>query len=259
MFKDEYKAMVTGAENKLAFLERNPLGYFLLSMLAGAYIGFGVILSNTIGSSLAGEPIAKLCSGLTFGIALSLVVICGAELFTGNNMVLFSSVLAKKKKMGDVAKLWVVCWLGNLCGAIILGGLYTLTGYGAGDIGAFMATAAAAKMSAGPIALLSRGILCNILVCLAVWAGFRTKSDAAKLIMVLWCLLAFVSSGFEHSIANMTLFTIALLRMGAEDVSFVGAIYNLLIVTVGNIIGGAFFIAVPYFIASKDTKENTAA
>ena len=138
MFRNEYDA-------KLDLLKKSPLGYFCLAMLAGMYIGFGVILSNTIGQSLSGEPIAKLCSGLSFGIALSLVVICGAELFTGNNMVLFSAVQKKKRNMSEVIALWIICWIGNLCGAIILGVLYSLTGYGGGDIGAFMASAAAAK------------------------------------------------------------------------------------------------------------------
>ncbi|MBO6213933.1 MAG: formate/nitrite transporter family protein, partial [Lachnospiraceae bacterium] len=153
MFKNEYEAMVGAAEGKLAFLSKNPLGYFCLSMLAGAYIGFGVILSNTIGQSLSGEPIAKLFSGLTFGVALSLVVICGGELFTGNNMVLFGSVLTKKRRFSEVLKLWCVCWIGNLLGAVILGCIYTLTGYGAGPVGEFMSVAAETKMSAGAVQL----------------------------------------------------------------------------------------------------------
>ena len=259
MFKDEYAAMVKGADGKLALLKNNPLGYFMLSMLAGAYIGFGVIISNTIGSSLQGEPIAKMCSGLAFGIALSLVVICGGELFTGNNMVLISSVYAKERSFPEVLKLWIVCWIGNLLGAIVLGGLYTLTGYGAKDVGAFMISASAAKMTAGFVQLLARGILCNILVCLAVWAGFRTKSDAAKLIMIMWCLFAFVASGFEHSIANMTLFSIALFNGGGEGVSVLGALYNLGTVTLGNIIGGAVFVAVPYFLAQRESSRKTGA
>ena len=114
-----------------------------------------------------------------------------------------------------------------------------------------MVSAAAAKMGAGAVALFARGILCNFLVCLAVWCAGRATSDAGKLIMVFWCLFAFITTGFEHSIANMTLFTVALLQPAHEAVSAGGFIYNLAIVTLGNIAGGALFVAVPYYIAGR--------
>jgi len=96
-----------------------------------------------------------------------------------------------------------------------------------------------------------RGVLCNILVCLAVWCGTKLKSESAKLIMIFWCLFAFITSGFEHSIANMTLLTVSLLAPFEKAVSLSGYFYNLSIVTLGNMVGGIVFVAVPYYLASK--------
>lgn len=251
MFQEEYAAAVKAAENKLKLLNNNVPGYFLLSMLAGAYIGFGVLLTNSIGAQLQGAPYTKLVLGLSFGVALSLVTIAGAELFTGNNLVMAAGLLAKRVQPGQAVKLWCLCWLGNLCGSALLAGIYVLTGLGGGVVGEFMAAAALGKMTAGVIPLLARGALCNMLVCLAVWCSFRAKSDAGKLIMVFWCLFAFITTGFEHSVANMTLLTEALLNPSGQAVGFGRYIYNLVVVTIGNMIGGIAFVAVPYFVASK--------
>lgn len=106
-------------------------------------------------------------------------------------------------------------------------------------------------MAAGFLPLLSRGILCNILVCVAVWCGFKCKSEAGKLIMIFWCLFVFITAGFEHSIANMTLLTVGLLEPSTYAVTLGGFAYNLLVVTLGNMIGGILFVAVPYCIIAK--------
>ena len=253
MFKEEFNAAANGAAGKLKLLNSNPLGYFVLSMLAGAYIGFGILLVFTLSGALAGAPYTKLVMGCCFGIALSLVVIAGAELFTGNNLVMTAGVLRKTVTIGDACKLWLVCWLGNLAGSVLLALLFSLTGlYSDATLGA-MTTAAAGKMTAGFIPLLARGILCNTLVCLAVWCGFRAKSDAGKLIMIFWCLLAFFATGFEHSIANMTLLTLSLINNGGnEAISMGGYWYNLIVVTLGNMIGGILFVALPYSAASRE-------
>lgn len=182
MFTEDFNAAVNASENKLNLLQKNPLGYFLLSMLAGAYIGFGVLLTNSIGAQLQGAPCTKLVLGLSFGIALSLVIIAGAELFTGNNLVMSAGLLAKRVEMPQALKLWCVCWMGNLCGSVLLAGVFVLTGLADGAVGEFMAAAALGKMTAGVVPLLARGMLCNMLVCLAVWCGFRAKSDAGSVL-----------------------------------------------------------------------------
>ncbi len=254
MFREEFEAVSNASVSKLALLNKNPLGYFLISMLAGIYVGFGILLIFTIGGQLSGAPTTKLVMGLSFGIALSLVVIAGAELFTGNNLVMTAGIIKKKVTVIDAIKLWVLCYLGNWIGSIVLVLIYNVTGLSNGAVGEFMANGALAKMSATTAQLLSRGVLCNMLVCLAVWSGFRCKSDAGKLIMVFWCLFAFITTGFEHSVANMTLLTEALINPCGVAVTLSGYFHNLLWVTIGNMIGGIIFIAIPYACAAKEDK-----
>ena len=251
MFRNDLEKNAQTAINKSSMLKRDPLGYFVLSMLAGAFIGIGVLLAFTIGGQLNGQPYCKVVMGLSFGVALSLVVMAGGELFTGNNMVMAIGAFSKKVSWGEVIKLWIICWLGNLVGAVILAVIYHLTGLDAGDTGAFMDAGAFAKMSAGAVPLIARGILCNFLVCLAVWSAGRATSDAGKLIMIFWCLFAFITTGFEHSIANMTLLTIALINPMDQAITIGGYFYNLILVTIGNIIGGVLFVALPYYAASR--------
>lgn len=254
MFQEEFHAAGSAARAKADFLKKNPLGYFLASMLAGIFVGFGVLLAFTIGGQLNGEPYAKLLMGISFSAALSFVVMAGAELFTGNNLVMAAGCLTRTVNLKETAVLWAVCWLGNLTGAVLLALIYWGTGLGTGTVGEFMASAAAGKMAAGPLALFLRGLLCNMLVCLAVWCGFRCKTESGKLIMIFWCIVAFFTTGFEHSVANMTLLTVALLSPGEAAVSFGGWIYNLLVVTSGNMAGGVLFLAVPYWLISRAKK-----
>lgn len=253
MFSEDYTAAANAAAAKAALLKKNPGGYFLLSALAGMYVGFGVLLVFTLSGAMAGSPFTKLVMGCTFGVALSLVVVAGAELFTGNNMVMTAGLLRKTVTAGDTVKLWTFCWLGNLAGSILLAVIYYLTGLYGGATLTAMTDAAAAKMTAGFIPLLARGILCNTLVCLAVWCGFRSRSEAGKLIMIFWCILAFFATGFEHSVANMTLLTLSLMNSGGnEAISMGGYWYNLLTVTAGNMIGAVLLVALPYHAASAE-------
>ena len=249
MFKEVFSSVSDAAASKAAYLRKNPSGYFILSMLAGMYIGFGVLLTNTIGGVLQGAAATKVVLGCSFGVALSLVVMAGAELFTGNNLVMSAGVLDRKVALKDAVKLWVVCWIGNLVGSVLLGALFVFAGLCSDATLKFVETGAGAKVSIPFLPLLMRGILCNILVCLAVWCATKLKSESAKLIMIFWCLYAFITSGFEHSIANMTLFSAAL--MGGAAVTAGGCAYNLAVVTLGNMIGGILFVSVPYYLSKK--------
>ena len=257
MYQDEYAATGAGAAAKVRLLKKNPLGYFLMSALAGAYIGFGILLSFTVGGTLGPIPMNKIAMGLSFGIALSLVIIAGAELFTGNAMVLYNGWRQKTVTLTDVIGLWVVCYLGNLVGAVILSFIFYGAAGTAGGVGQALAGAAATKMSLPPLVLFLRGILCNVLVCLAVWCGFRCKSDSGKLIMTFWCLYAFFTCGFEHSVANMTVLTLGLLNPAGMAVSFSGFGYNLLWVTLGNLVGAVVFLAIPYGIAAAKKQAHS--
>lgn len=253
MFCEEFNSVIMAAKAKVNLLKKNSLGYFLSSMLAGLYVGMGIMLIFTIGGllSASNSPATKIVMGVSFGIALSLVIMAGSELFTGNNFIMTAASLSKEVKWSDTLKVWIVCFIGNLVGSIIAGYMFYATGLSAGAVGEFIAKTSATKMSIPFLPLLMRGIFCNILVCLATWCSFKLKSESGKLIMVFWCLFAFITAGFEHSVANMTLLTIGLLNPGAANISVMGYAYNIGVVTLGNVIGGAVFLALPYYIISR--------
>ena len=255
MFKTEYDALCSAATAKRDLLSKNPLGYLVASMVAGMFIAFGSFVSMSIGGILtaAGSDLVRFFVPLTFAAALSLVVMAGCELFTGNNLVLSAGAFRKRISWGDAAKLWIVCYLGNFIGSWIMVSLFELTGFDANpDIASFFASTSAAKMSLTPLAQFSRGILCNICVCLAVWCATKLKSESGKLIMIVWCILIFMICGFEHSIANMSILGVGLLHPMEQALSIGSYFQNLFFVTIGNMIGGIVFVAVPYLIISKE-------
>ena len=245
MFKDEFKAVVNGGVGKINFLKNNPLGYFVAAMVAGMFISFGSFVAFTLGAVInAGDAASwtKPAQAFAFASALSLVVMAGAELFTGNNFVMSSASFRKAVSWADTIKLWVVCWIGNLVGSVICVAIFQITGIPSGDTAAYFGSVAAGKVGYAPIPLLARAILCNILVCLAVWC-------ATKLIMIFWCIFVFMVCGFEHSVANMSIIGVALVN------GYVGIgqyIYNILLATIGNMIGAIVFVALPYHLISKE-------
>ena len=260
MYSDTIDGFAKMAEKKLAALRRSPGGFFVSSMLAGAYVGMGIILIFTLGAA-APDEFRKLVMGATFGIALTLVAIAGAELFTGHTMFMALRSYGLKGTLRDIGASWGVTWAGNLVGSLVLVALFALGG-GGGLLSApdtLVMSVASAKMNAPAMSLLARAILCNWLVCLALWMAARVDSDSAKCIVIFWCLLAFIASGFEHSVANMTLLGLALAGNHPEAVSLAGAAWNLAWVTLGNIVGGAVFVAGAYHVATFGFPRPVAA
>ena len=240
------------AAKRSEFLKKSPLGFWISAMMAGAYVGLGIILIFSIGSDA--EPAYRaLIMGCSFGIALTLVVFAGSDLFTGHTMFMPLGLLRGRVGWGDLAAVWGMSWLGNLMGAALLAVVFVAGGGGAvlHSKSGFLIAVAAAKMSAPPLALFARAILCNWLVCLALWMAARMTSEAAKCIAIFWCLFAFIGSGFEHSVANMTLFSIALLSEHPETISLTGMAHNLLWVTLGNMVSGALIMGLGYWAASR--------
>lgn len=256
MYHEEIERIAKASEDKVHFLKKNPLGYFVSSLFGGMFVGFGIIVALTIGGVLNSVefPVARLVMAISFGSALSMVVMAGAELFTGNNFIMSVGILCKKTTIKDTVFLWIICWIGNLVGSILLGVLFHYAGLNTGVVGEAFASTAEMKVLLDPMALLLRGILCNFLVCIAVWCTYRCKSESAKLIMIAWCVFILFIAGFEHSIANMSVFTIAQLSSMANGFHLGGGIYNLLFVTIGNMIGGILFVGIPYFIIAKRKK-----
>ena len=255
MFTETKNLLSEVAVKKVNFYKSGIIKYLIASMWAGTYVGFGIFLIMTIGGlgSESNFPFTKMLMGLSFGIALSLVIMAGSELFTGNNLILTVGALDKKVTWKDSANIWVWSFIGNAIGSTLLGLLLSLTNASATPTGAFILKTAATKMNGDFIPLLVNGILCNLLVCLAVLCSVKMKSESGKLIMVFWCLFAFITSGFEHSVANMTIFATALFMPHPETVSLMGVFQNMIPVTLGNFIGGALLLGASYFYMGKES------
>lgn len=257
MFVESKNALSGAAVKKAGFLKKSIGRYLVASSWAGSYVGLGIILIMVVGgfASDAGSPYTKLMMGLSFGIALSLVIMAGSELFTGNNLIMMVGALDKKVTWLDALKVWLASYTGNFVGSFIIGGLFVMTGIAGSGTGDFILKVADGKMNGDFIELLVKGILRNLLVCLAVLCAVKMKSESGKLIMIFWCLFAFITAGFEHSIANMTIFAMSLFIPHGETISIAGMFANLIPVTIGNFIGGGLMLGVTYFYMGNVEKQ----
>ena len=253
MYQETVDHFAGVASKKAEFLRRSPAGFWLSSMMAGAYVGMGIILIFCVGSD-ADPAYRALIMGCSFGVALTLVVFAGSDLFTGHTMFMTLGALRGRITVSDLTSAWAMTWLGNLAGAALLAVIFVVGGGGAmlHSKSQFLMTVATAKMNAPALELFCRAILCNWLVCLALWMAARMTSDTARCIAIFWCLFAFIGSGFEHSVANMTLLSIALLGNHPDNVTWVGMLHNLIWVSLGNIVSGAGIMGVGYWAASRE-------
>jgi formate/nitrite transporter len=252
--------------------------FFVLAILAGAFIAFGAQLSIIVGSDATlGFGFTRFMAGAVFSVGLMLVVIAGAELFTGDNLIVISA-LEKKVRWGELLKTWIAVYVGNLIGSVLIAlllywsGLWSMNG---NLVGAAALKIAGSKVGLTFVQGLVRGILCNWLVCLAVWMATSSKDVIGKLFAVFFPIMAFVASGFEHSVANMFFIPYGILLKSVPKVveatgktlaDYAGLNWgtlwtkNLIPVTIGNIIGGAFFVGFIYwFVYLKKTPETMEA
>lgn len=253
MHHADHERIAGVAKKKSGFLETSLGGYLVLSAMAGIYLGFGIALIFSLGApfAAAGSPMVKLVMGASFGIALTLVIFAGSELFTGNNMIGVIGGLSRSVTWAQVVQLNFWSWLGNLIGSLVLAWLVVESGvFAKGPTAEMIQKVAGVKMSLGPWELFVRGILCNWLICLAVWTAGRTTNDAAKMMLIFWCLFAFIGIGFEHSIANQSFLGMALFMPHEAAVSWTGFWYNQLFVVLGNIVGGGMFVGGLYWLVS---------
>lgn len=254
MYRNDIERIAEQARTKAAYLERMPFGYMILSVLAGAYLAFGITLIYCVGAPFAADGAAaqKLVMGCAFGVALTLVIFAGSELFTGNNMICAIGALNEAIPWRMLACIWGVSLVGNLAGSLGLAWFIAQSGVLShppqSDL---LFKAVATKMSLSGWELFIRGILCNWLVCLAVWMAGRTSSDTAKLLLIFWCLLAFIGSGFEHSIANQSLLAMALFLPHPDVITWNGFLWNQAWVIIGNIVGGSVFVGGLYWMAAE--------
>ncbi|MBN1581020.1 MAG: formate transporter FocA [Anaerolineae bacterium] len=252
------------------------LSMFALAVLAGFFIGLGAeLFTLVITDSGLGFGLNKLVGGIVFSLGLILVVIAGAELFTGNNLIVVAWI-GGKLTLGQVMRNWIIVYIGNLVGSVgtamlvYLAEQWTFADY---HVGATALNIAHAKVALSFTEGLARGILCNALVCLAVWLCMSGRSVTDKILAIIFPITAFVASGFEHSIANMYFIPMGLLlktdpqvmaaagKTAADlaNLDLQGFVRNLVSVTTGNIFGGGFMVAAVYwfiYLRSRRREEN---
>jgi formate transporter len=255
-----------------------------LAVLAGAFIATGAIFATTVSAGAGVLPygVARLLAGLVFCLGLILVIVAGAELFTGNNLIVMAWA-GGKVKTGLLLRNWGIVYLGNFIGSILtalimLGSQQYM--FGKGSVGVAALNTALAKVTLNPIQAVFLGIMCNALVCMAVWLCFSGRSTIDKIMAIIFPISAFVAAGFEHSVANMYFVPIGLLIKQFAPASFWAAdalakatpavtiatyakltwgsffLNNLIPVTIGNIIGGAGLVGLVYWFAYLRTKKD---
>ena len=230
----------------------DALTLLVLAVLAGAFISLGALLFTVVitESSLGFGP-TRLLGGVSFCLGLILVVVAGAELFTGNNLI---AMAWASRLIGtrEVMRNWLLVYVGNVMGClgtVLLVVWADIAGLGGGAIGETAVQIARAKADIPLTEAFTRGILCNVLVCLAVWLAIGARSVTDKILAIFFPITAFVAIGFEHSIANWFFFPFGLALDTQGIVSMAGAVRNIVAVTAGNIIGGTVLVAGVYWIA----------
>jgi formate transporter len=224
---------------------------YTLAILAGAFIAFGSMFYTVVMTGDAGSfGLHRFAGGVAFSLGLILVIVGGAELFTGNNLIIMAWA---DRKIGTFGLLrnWLIVYVGNFVGAVGCVFLVKYAGVMALSNGAVADTAVAiakAKIALPFLDAFLRGLLCNVLVCLAVWMSFAAHSVSGKILAVVFPVAAFVALGFEHSVANMYLIPVAMVLEGGADITVSELFGNLIPVTLGNIVGGGGFVALVYWL-----------
>ncbi len=251
---EEIAENVVGAGEKKASL---PVWKMLiLGVMAGAFIALA-----GVGATIGGVYGGKLASACIFPAGLAMVIAAGSELFTGNNLML-AALLSRKIKLVQLLKNWGFVFLGNLIGASLVALFVVLSGALDSAMDTVVATASA-KVSMGFFEAMLRGVLCNFLVCIAVWMAFGANTVSGKILAVFFPVMLFVLCGFEHSVADMYYVPAGMfgqmLGAGGEGIGVLEFLLNCLLpVTIGNIIGGAFFVGGGYYLAylKQDAKRD---
>jgi formate transporter len=242
---------------------------FVLGVLAGAFIALGAAFATTVSAGAAGVipyGITRLVAGLAFSLGLILVIVGGAELFTGNNLLAMAWA-SRRISTAAVMRNWAIVYAGNLVGAVGTAVLIVAAGqyaFGGGSVGAVALSTAATKTGYGPLQAFVLGILCNGLVCLAVWLTYSARTTTDRILAIVPPIAAFVAMGFEHSVANMYFIPAGMLIRAVAPASFwasiekvpadyptldwAGLVGNLVPVTLGNIVGGTMLVGAVYWL-----------
>lgn len=240
---------------KLDYCRSNPGRYLSRAAVAGAYIMVGSIISTLSAAWFyTSQPgVAKLLGASTFAAALILIVLLGGELFTGANFVMGVSLYENTVSIVGAIRIWIFCYIGNFIGIFLLALLISGSGASKDLFASYLALVVPGKLAGTWLALLLKGVMCNFLVCLGVFAGFKLKSESGKCIAIILVITTFVLAGFEHSVANMATFSLYALMV--PDPDFAGIAWNMIWVTLGNIIGGAVLLGLPLWMSAEPNKK----
>ena len=224
------------------------LRLIMLAILAGSFIAIGALTYTiVVTDSTLGLGPTRLLGGIGFSVGLILVIIGGAELFTGNALMVMA-IMDHKITLRVLIRNWVIVYIGNFIGALIIAIFVVLSGVlDNPPVSQTVSSIAQGKLSLSSSQALFRGILCNILVCLAVWMSFAARRVSGKVLVIIFPVAVFVCIGFEHSIANMYVIPVAMIA-GYLPVDISALLFNLFFVTIGNIIGGAVFVGLVYWL-----------
>jgi formate transporter len=271
-------------------ISTDPLTLLVLSILAGAFIAFGAVFATTVAAGTVAVMntdeatvysgtlpygVVRLLTGVAFSLGLILVVVGGAELFTGNNLIVMAWASGKVRTR-DLLFNWATAFIGNFAGAFMTAVLMFFTTqytFGGGAVGMMALTTASAKTSLEFVPAVMLGIMCNALVCLAVWMCFSARTTVDRVVTIIPPITAFVAAGFEHSIANVYFIPMGLfIKLGAPDAFWASIgktaadfpsltwtsffVRNLLPVTIGNIIGGSVMVAAVYWFVYLRKSAN---
>ena len=246
-----------------------PVRLFTLGVMAGAFIGLGAMAATTISTGLSPDVpfgLARVLSGMMFTLGLILTVLGGAELFTGN-VLMVMAVASRRMDILTLSKAWGIVFVGNLLGAVSIAILIFLAGHhflDGGETGKVAIAISVTKANLTFVQAFFLGILCNLLVCLAVWLSYSAASTTDKILAIVLPIATFVAAGFEHSIANMYFFAQAVLidafASGSFDFGnapgFAGIVANLVPVTLGNIFGGGVMVGLVYWFVYVRTVRH---
>ena len=246
---------------------RDGLALVILGLLAGAFIAFGAIFMTVVLTGAGELPwgVARLLAGMVFSLGLILVIVGGAELFTGDSLMIVAFA-SRRITLGALLRAWSLVYVGNIAGAVGTAALVFLAGqhgFGGGAVGKTALAIASAKAALPTIQLFFLAVLCNVLVCLAVWMSFGARSITDKVMVIVPPIAAFVAAGFEHSIANLYLLPYGLavkswagpefwaaIGQGAAaypELTVSGALHNIVVATIGNLVGGSLLVGAVYW------------
>ena len=251
MSQEELDLVAQAGVGKYTVSKREPVRYLVRGMMAGFYLALGTF-SNYILLALfysTNPALGRVLGAFAFGLGLVSIVMLGGDLFTGTAFVMCVSTLEKKTTWGGTLRVWVMSYLGNIIGSVIIVSIFALGGSMNGVLTDYVTTSVATKLSLPIGEMIFRGILCNFSVCAAVLAGMKIKDATAKIMVIMLLIFSFILAGYEHCVANMGFFTLAYYLVPGVDTLLV--LRSMLWVTLGNILGGAVMLGLPYWYIGK--------